>query len=109
MRASRRSVRVSAWVVLAVGFVAACGGRAQAAPTDNLVAHWKLDETTGLTAFDSSGQGNDGTLSGGPVWQPAGGVTDGALQFDGGTGVVYMEGVEAANTTGIAQTVNNSA
>ena len=29
------------------------------------VAHWKLDETSGLTAYDSAGS-NDGTLYGGP-------------------------------------------
>ena len=27
-----------------------------------LVGHWKLDETTGTTAVDSSGNGNDGTM-----------------------------------------------
>lgn len=44
------------------------------------LAHWKLDETTGITAVDSEG-GNDGTLINGPVWN-AGGQVDGALQFD---------------------------
>ena len=29
-----------------------------------LVGHWRLDETSGTTAFDSSGNGNDGTLVG---------------------------------------------
>ncbi|MDF7822725.1 PA14 domain-containing protein [Pontiellaceae bacterium B12227] len=31
----------------------------------NLIAHWMFDETAGITASDSSGHGNDGTLSGG--------------------------------------------
>jgi hypothetical protein len=48
-----------------------------------LVAHWKLDETSGTTASDSSGNGNDGTLVGGPVWQPMGGKIGGSLRFDG--------------------------
>ncbi|MEN6425574.1 MAG: LamG-like jellyroll fold domain-containing protein [Phycisphaerales bacterium] len=46
------------------------------------VAHWKLDETQGATAFDSTGAHN-GTLTGGPAWQPTGGVFGGALSFDG--------------------------
>jgi len=47
-----------------------------------LIAHWKLDETEGSTAQDSVGD-NDGTLNGDPLWQPAGGRVDGALEFDG--------------------------
>jgi len=52
------------------------------AGTDGLVAHWKLDETSGLIAADSSGYGNDGTLTGmiGNEWTT--GVLDGALEFD---------------------------
>jgi N-acetylneuraminic acid mutarotase len=50
-------------------------------PTD-LIAYWKLDETEGGIAQDSAGD-NDGTLNGNPVWQPAGGKVNGALQFDG--------------------------
>ncbi len=48
-----------------------------------LLAHWKLDETVGLVAADSSGNGNHGTLAGNPVWQPTGGWLGGALDFDG--------------------------
>ena len=54
-----------------------------AAPTSGLVAHWKLDESSGTSAADSSGNGYTGTLTNGPVWQPAGGQIDGALEFDG--------------------------
>ena len=32
-----------------------------------LVGYWKLDEGTGTTAYDSSGYGNNGTLTGGPT------------------------------------------
>ena len=42
-----------------------------------------MDEDTGTTAFDTSGNSFDGTLVNGPVWLPAGGVDDGALSFDG--------------------------
>ena len=47
-----------------------------------LIAYWPLDESTGTTADDATGT-NDGTLVGGPVWQPGGGINDGALSFDG--------------------------
>ncbi|MHC4111997.1 MAG: LamG-like jellyroll fold domain-containing protein, partial [Planctomycetota bacterium] len=46
-----------------------------------LVGWWRLDEDSGITATDSSSNGIDGTLIGGPVWVP--GQIGGALQFDG--------------------------
>ncbi len=48
----------------------------------DLLAYWKLDETEGTIAFDSTGE-HDGTLYGEPLWQPEGGIVDGALAFDG--------------------------
>jgi len=45
------------------------------------VVHWSLDEGSGTTAHDFSGNGNDGTLNGDPQW--ATGKTGGALEFDG--------------------------
>jgi surface protein len=51
------------------------------APSDpNIIAHWKLDETSGIAAYDSVGS-NDGTLVGDPNWTT--GQIDGALEFDG--------------------------
>ena len=47
-----------------------------------LIAHWALDEGEGIIAYDSAGA-NDAIVIGEPVWQPAGGVVDGALAFDG--------------------------
>ena len=47
----------------------------------SLVGWWKLDDASGTTAIDSSGNNNNGTLINGPVW--AAGYLDGALQFDG--------------------------
>jgi hypothetical protein len=46
-----------------------------------LMGWWKLDESSGTTAADSSGYGNDGTLSGG-TWQPSGGQIGGALHLN---------------------------
>jgi hypothetical protein len=47
----------------------------------DLVAHWRFDEGSGTTAFDSSGNGHDGTFNGDLTW--AAGHLGGALQFDG--------------------------
>jgi len=47
-----------------------------------LLAHWTLDETGGDVAHDSI-QKLDGTLHGGPTWQPTAGKVRGALQLDG--------------------------
>jgi len=46
-----------------------------------LVAWWRLDETSGGIAHDSSGNGNDGTLVGNPQW--VAGKSGGALEFNG--------------------------
>ncbi|MHC4110655.1 MAG: LamG domain-containing protein, partial [Planctomycetota bacterium] len=47
----------------------------------DLVAHWKLDESSGTTAVDATGNGHDGTIGGNPQWVT--GHFDGALDFDG--------------------------
>jgi hypothetical protein len=47
-----------------------------------LIAHWKLDETSGSIAHDSAGNHN-GTCHGEPLWRPTGGKVNGALKFDG--------------------------
>ncbi len=46
-----------------------------------LVGHWELDEGSGTTTQDSSGNGRDGTLANGPQWVV--GKTGNAVQFDG--------------------------
>ena len=47
-----------------------------------LIAHWKLDETEGCTAYNSV-SGEDAFVIGDPRWQPSDGIVDGALQLDG--------------------------
>lgn len=53
--------------------------------TDNLVLHYRFDESTGTTAADSAPDGvaHPGTFSSatGPVWSPTGGRIRGALGF----------------------------
>ena len=48
---------------------------------ENVMGMWLLDDGDGDMATDSSGNGNDGVLNGGPEW--VAGVFGGALLFDG--------------------------
>ncbi|MHC4629535.1 MAG: hypothetical protein ACYTDV_21380 [Planctomycetota bacterium] len=64
---------------LALVFAVVLTAAAHADPS--LVGWWRLDDGSGTTATDSSGNGNDGTLTGGPTW--ALGRLSGALEFDG--------------------------
>ena len=71
-------------LICIISFVAVLGmgltSVAQAADPD-LVGHWTFDEGSGTTAFDSSGNGNDGIFNGDPQWVP--GKLGGALEFNG--------------------------
>jgi len=80
-----------------------------------LVGHWRLDEGAGTTAYDSSGNGNNGTLVGDAQWVGArkgGGVRldgdgdyvhvpDFGLTSDTVTFVAMIEGWKAADWAGI--------
>lgn len=61
---------------------------APAAASGGLVGQWKLDEGAGTVVADSSGQGNNGLLSGGAGWVP--GISATALSFDGVSGQVTV-------------------
>lgn len=68
-------------------------------PMDNLVLWHKLDEASGATAADSSGNTNTGTVIGGATWTP--GRVDGGLSCDGvddGVTVSAVAGFAAGNT-----------
>ena len=73
-------------------------------PTGGLVGYWKLDETSGTSAADSSGGGNTGTLTNGPVWA-TGGRDSGALTFDGVDDYVNL-GTSTSLAGGAAVTVS---
>ena len=60
------------------------------------IAHWKLDDGTGMTAVDSEG-GHDGTLTNGPVWV-AGQIGD-ALNFPGNDDYVNVPHNDALSLT----------
>jgi hypothetical protein len=61
----------------------AAKGKVWSFQTGGLLAWWKLDETEGASAADSSGNALAGKLMGNPQWQPSGGKVGGALEFDG--------------------------
>lgn len=64
-----------------------------------LVAHWKLDESSGIAAADASGSGRTGGLAG-ASWNPFGGMYSGALQFDGIDDYMYVnayQGITGSN------------
>jgi type II secretory pathway pseudopilin PulG len=65
------------------------------ANTGGLVGWWKLDETSGLTAADSSRSGHDGTLSNmtGNEWTT--GQINGALTFDGTNDYVSVSSLDS--------------
>ena len=48
----------------------------------DLLVHWALEEGSGTTVFDTSGNGNDGTFTAEPQWVEGHGGGS-ALQFDG--------------------------
>jgi len=55
----------------------------------SLVAHWKFDEGSGLTAFDETENSNDGSLQNGVGWTMDS-VSGFALNFDGFSGKVAI-------------------
>jgi len=65
-----------------------------------LIGWWKFDESEGSTAADSSGNDNDGSLQGDPVWQPDAGKFAGALAFDGSGDYVRIDDESNFDITG---------
>jgi fibronectin type 3 domain-containing protein len=61
---------------------------AMATSTNLLVAELKFDETSGITASDSTGNGVTGTLNGGATFAP--GESGNAVSLDGSTGYVSL-------------------
>jgi len=54
----------------------------------NPVGFWRFDENSGTTAYDSSGNANDGVVNG-AAWTP--GISGSALDFNGLSNVVRVE------------------
>jgi len=78
-------------VTVAVAAFLCAGPAARADFLTNLEGYWALDESSpSTTAADSSVNGSDGTLSGDPTWQPAGGALNGAIDLDGSGDIVTV-------------------
>jgi hypothetical protein len=71
-------------LIYLVSFVLVLGVAGNASA--DLVAHWAFDEGSGTTAFDSSGNGNNGTLQGDLKWIT--GKIGGALEFNGTDSII---------------------
>jgi hypothetical protein len=71
---------------LVLGVVLACMTQAE------LVGWWRFDEGNGTTAYDSSGNGNDGTLIGGATW--VAGRFGGGIELDGTSGYISVPDFE---------------
>ena len=74
---------------LTILLAAASPGRAQ-------IAAYALDETSGTTAADSSGNGHNGTLTNGPTW--VAGKYGNALSFDGSNDYATIGDVDIPGT-----------
>jgi len=69
-------------------------------PQTGLIAHWKLDETSGNVAYDSAGT-NNGTLVGSPLPVWTNGAVGGALSFSGAQGVCISSSSGSASPLNI--------
>jgi len=78
-------------IVMAVYLMMASAARAE------LVGLWKFDEGSGTTAYDSSGNGNDGALVGGATW--ANGRFRGGIELDGTSGYVSVPDFQLTTDT----------
>ena len=63
------------------------------------VGYWNMDDATGTTAKDLSGNGNNGTLTNGPTWLTDG-KFGGAVKFDGSNDYVGVSSSSAFQFAG---------
>jgi Concanavalin A-like lectin/glucanases superfamily/F5/8 type C domain len=84
----KRSKIVSRLLLISGAWALAMACSVQAALPDGLVAYYKLDATSGLTALDETGA-HDGTLTGGLTW--VAGHDGNGLQFRGGNGSPFVD------------------
>ena len=63
----------------------------------SLVGWWRFEEGSGTTAYDSSGNGLDGTLVGGATWTE--GRIGGGIELDGTSGYVSVPDFELTTDT----------
>ena len=98
LRKSHRAYAALGWVLFACGMTVTAPARAQSGP----IGWWKLDEGSGTSTADASGNGNTGTLTNSPTWI-SGRVGPGALSFGGTTAYVNVP-----NSSGILDNLQNT-
>ncbi len=94
-----KKTTIGVWVVALCVAQASLGTGSE----PELVGWWKLDETSGSIAADSSGNNLRGFLRNGPPWTQ--GVNKGALAFDGRDDYVAISGVYYGRTANTEVTV----
>ncbi len=72
--------------------------------SSGLTGYWSMNEGTGLSANDTSGQGNNGTLNGGATWID--GKSRKALSFDGTDDYVDMGAPAASSVMSFSLWIN---
>ncbi|PKH40713.1 Glycosyl hydrolases family 43 [Nocardioides alpinus] len=94
-RAAVRSWTIGALALAAsMGGVVAGVGPASAVEgdlTSDLVGWWKLDETSGTVAADSSGNGRNGTVAGAATWNAGDGFTFSGGASSGGNAITLPD------------------
>ncbi len=68
-------------------------------PEPGLVGHWKMDETSGSIAADSSLYGHEGTFKGDPQWRPGQGILGGAIELNGSGDAIEVDGFSMTTDT----------
>ncbi|MFH0815391.1 MAG: right-handed parallel beta-helix repeat-containing protein [Methanobacteriota archaeon] len=89
---------VASAVVVIIPSSEAANAETSAMVDPSLVAEWKFNEGAGTVAYDTSGNGNDGTLMKGPAWVP--GISENGLEFDGLNDYVNVSHNPALNIGG---------
>jgi hypothetical protein len=83
------------YVICLLGVLGAMGASTARA---ELVGWWRFDETSGTTAADSSGKGNNGTVQGTAAW--AAGKIGGAWQGNGTNAYIQIPHSDSLNISG---------
>ena len=68
---------------------------------EGLVAYWPLDDGSGGTVSDASGNGHDGVLESGVTWTNESKMGTGALSFDGVDDRIIVESFDVDGGSGI--------
>jgi hypothetical protein len=92
--ASALGISQHAVVSPAVAFADTSSPYARAVLADSPLAYWRLAESSGTVAHDSSGHGWDGAISGGVTLGAVGAISgdpDTAVTFDGSTGMITTQ------------------